>query len=56
MSFKVVYTAASPGADLGEKLLDPVDATLVKGLWRTEDEIISQARDADGIIGILCHC
>ena len=53
MSFKVVYTAASPGADLGEKLLEPLDATLVKGLWRTEDEIISQARDADAIIGIL---
>ena len=53
MSFKVVYTAASPGADLGEKLLEPLDVTLVKGLWRTEDEIISQARDADAIIGIL---
>jgi len=53
MGFKVAYVAASPDTDLGEKLLEPLDATLVKGLWLTEDEIISQARDADGIIGIL---
>jgi len=53
MSFKVVYTAAAPGVDLGERLLEPLDVTLVKGLWLTEDEIISHVRDADAIIGIL---
>jgi len=53
MSFKVVYTVASPGVDLGEKLLEPVDVTLVKGMWRTEDEIISHARDADAVIGVV---
>jgi D-3-phosphoglycerate dehydrogenase len=53
MSLKVVHTAFLPGLDHGEKLLEPLDATLVKGAWRTEDEIISHARDADAVIGIV---
>jgi D-3-phosphoglycerate dehydrogenase len=53
MSFKVIYAAAAPGADLGERLLESMDVTLVKGLWLTEDEILSRARDADAVIGIL---
>ena len=53
MSLKVVHTAFLPGVDHGEKLLEPLDATLVKGAWRTEDEIINHARDADAVIGIV---
>ena len=55
MSFKVVHAFALPGVDLGEKLLEPLDATLVKGLWPTEDEIISHARDADAVIGVVTY-
>ena len=47
MSFKVIHTFTIPDVDLGEKLLEPLDATLDKGMWLTEDEIISHARDAD---------
>ncbi|MFC1908671.1 C-terminal binding protein [Chloroflexota bacterium] len=51
MSFKVVITHAVPGKDYGEKLLESVDASLVKGMWLTEDEIISNAGDADAVLG-----
>ena len=54
MTFKVVHTFALPGVDLGEELLEPLDATLVKGMWRTGDEIISHGRDADAVIGVVC--
>jgi len=50
MSFKVVNTIHLPGLDFGEKLLEPLDATLVNGFWRTEDELISNAADADAVI------
>ena len=53
MSFKIVHAFALPGADLGEKLLEPLDANLVKGLWRTEDEIIKHTKDADAVIGAV---
>ncbi len=53
MTFKVVNLFALVGADFGDELLDSLDATLVKGLWRTEEEIISQAHDADAIIGVV---
>ncbi len=53
MTFKVVHTFALPGVDLGEELLEPLDATLVKGMWRTADEIISHGRDADAVIGVV---
>lgn len=53
MTFKVVHTFALPGVDLGEELLEPLDATLVKGMWRTGDEIISHGRDADAVIGVV---
>ena len=52
MSFKVVHTFPIPGVDLGESLLEPFDVTLVKGMWRTEEEIIHNAADADAIIGV----
>jgi len=53
MRFKVVHTCAIEGLDLGEKLLEPLDASLVKGLWMTEDEIIRNAEDADAVIGVV---
>jgi D-3-phosphoglycerate dehydrogenase len=52
MSFKVVHTFPVPGVDLGETLLEPFDVTFVKGMWRTEEEIIHSAADADAIIGV----
>ena len=53
MSFKVIHTFTIPDVDLGEKLLEPLDATLDKGMWLTEDEIISHAREADAVIGVV---
>jgi D-3-phosphoglycerate dehydrogenase len=53
MSFKIVHAFAVAGADLGEKLLAPLDANLVKGLWLTEDEIIDHTKDADAVIGAV---
>lgn len=50
MSFKVVNTIYVSGLDFGEKLLEPLDATLVNGFWLTEDELISNAADADAVI------
>lgn len=52
MGFKIVHTFAIPGVDIGEDLLKSLDAELIKGMWRTEDEIISQAKDADAVIGL----
>jgi len=52
MSFKVVHTdPGPPGADIGESLLESLDATLVIGRWRTEEEIVSNAGDADAVLG-----
>ena len=53
MGFKVVNIFALPEADFGDELLDPFGATLVKGMWRTEEEIIAHAYDADAIIGVV---
>lgn len=50
MSFKVVNAAKVPGLDMGEKLLESLDATLTNGFWRTEDELISNTADADAVI------
>jgi len=52
MGFKVVHMFPLPGVDLGEKLLEPLGTTFVKGMWRTEEEIIQNAADADAIIGV----
>ena len=51
MSFKVVHTRVVPGKNLGEKLLEPLNATFVVGSWQTEDEIIKNAGDADAVLG-----
>ena len=50
MGFKVVNSVHVPGIDFGEELLEPFDATLVNGNWRTEEDIISNAKDADALI------
>ncbi len=53
MAFKVVNIFALPGADFGDELLGSFEAKLVKGMWRSEEEIIAHARDADAIIGVV---
>lgn len=50
MSFKVVNTVYVSDLDFGEKLLEPLDATVVNGMWRTEDELISNITDANAVI------
>jgi len=51
MGFTVVHTYALSGVDHGDTLLKSLDATLVKGVWPTEDEIISNTKGADAVIG-----
>ena len=53
MTFKVVHTFSLEGVNLGEKLLASFDVSFVKGMWRTEDEMIKNARDADALIGVV---
>lgn len=53
MSFRVVHTYALPGVDHADALLESLDATLVKGVWLNEDEMISNTKDADAIIGVV---
>ena len=53
MGFKVVNVFALPEADFGDELIDSFGATLVKGMWMTEEEIIAQAHDADAVIGVV---
>ena len=50
MGFKVVNTVLVPGMNYGEDLLKSLGATLVSGNWYTEDELIGNTKDADGII------
>ena len=53
MTFKVVHTFPVEGVDLGEKLLDPFDAIIVKVMCSTEDEIIRNAAGADAVVGCV---
>jgi D-3-phosphoglycerate dehydrogenase / 2-oxoglutarate reductase len=53
MSLKVANIFNLPGADFGDDLLGPMSATLVKGMWMKEEEIIDQAHDADAVIGVV---
>ena len=50
MAFKVVHVFDLPGVDCGEKLLPPLGATLVKGMWHTEDDILSVISGADAVV------
>jgi D-3-phosphoglycerate dehydrogenase len=53
MGLKVVNIFDIPGVDFGERLLESMGAELVKKMCRTEDEIISYAKDADAVIGVV---
>ena len=53
MGFKVVNVFALPEADFGDELIDSFGATLVKGMWMTEEEIIAHAHEADAVIGVV---
>jgi D-3-phosphoglycerate dehydrogenase len=53
MGFKVVNCFLLPEIDFGDELLDAFAATLVKGMWVTEEEIIAHAHDADAVIGAV---
>lgn len=53
MAFKVVNVFPLPEEDFADELLDPFEATLVKGMWMTEEEIVTHAEDADAIIGVV---
>ncbi len=50
MNFKVVNAIYTPGLDYGEDLLIPLNATLVNGFWRTEEELLGNVSDADAVI------
>lgn len=53
MDLKVANVFPLPKVDFGDELLDPLDVTLVKGMWMTEEEIVANAQDADAIIGVV---
>jgi D-3-phosphoglycerate dehydrogenase len=53
MGFTIVHTYALGGVDHGDTLLKSLDATLVKGVWSTENEIISNTKGADAVIGAV---
>jgi D-3-phosphoglycerate dehydrogenase len=53
MSFKVVHTYALRGVDHGDELLKSINATLIKGIWSTEGDIISNTKGADAVIGAV---
>jgi len=53
MSWRIVNTHEHPSTDFAYELLKPYDATLVRGIWMTEEEIIAQAKEADAIIGTV---
>ncbi len=51
MSFKVVNTISVPGVDFGGALLEPLDAALIDGLGKTEEELMAHTTGADAVIG-----
>ena len=53
MSFKVVHAYALHGIDHGDDLLKSLDAMLFKGAWYSEDEIISNTKGSDAVIGVV---
>ncbi len=50
MSYKVVNAVCTPGIDFGEKHLEGLGVTLVKGQWEEEEELITHSQGADAII------
>jgi D-3-phosphoglycerate dehydrogenase len=55
MSWKIVNVYDRPKSDFAYELLESHDATLVKGMWMSEEEITSHAKDADAIIGAVAQ-
>ena len=53
MGLKVVNIFMLAGVDFGDELLGPLGATLTKGMWMKEEEIIIQAHEADAVIGVV---
>lgn len=53
MGFKVVNIFNLDETDFADELLAPIEATLIKGMWRKEEEIIANAHDADAVIGVV---
>jgi D-3-phosphoglycerate dehydrogenase len=50
MGFKVVNSIYNPLMDYGEHQLASLDVSLAKGYWRTEEDLIQNTSDADGVI------
>jgi D-3-phosphoglycerate dehydrogenase len=50
MALKIVNTTAEPGMTYGEGLLDPSEMTLKSGRWVSEEDLIDNTREADGIL------
>ncbi len=50
MRFKVINAIYTPGLDYGEHLLTSLDAELINGFWKTEEELITHLTDADAVI------
>ena len=50
MAFKIVHVFDLTGVDCGEKLLEPLQASFVKGMWRTEHDILSVISGADAVV------
>lgn len=55
MAFKIANSFYLPDVDFGERLLGPLGATMINGMWQTEDEIIENAADADAVICSTTH-
>jgi D-3-phosphoglycerate dehydrogenase len=53
MDLKVVNLWPLPGVDFGDHLLEPLGATPTSVMSFTEDEIITNAEDADAVIGVV---
>jgi len=50
VGYKVVNSVYSPEIDFGEKHLDGLGVTIVKGRWSEEEELIKYSQGADAII------
>jgi D-3-phosphoglycerate dehydrogenase / 2-oxoglutarate reductase len=50
MGYKVVNAVYNPGIDFGEKHLEGLGVTLIRGQWSEEEDLIRQSQGADAII------
>jgi D-3-phosphoglycerate dehydrogenase / 2-oxoglutarate reductase len=51
MTFKVVESFIIPGFDNYAGLLKNMDAVFISGHWKTEDELVSNLKDSDAVLG-----